>query len=378
MSKIFGLSDNGFKAKSFLNIKQELEDILRKEVDPTLHFGPGSVAGMLTGIIANQTRQVWEALQGLYHSLQPHTASGAALDALCSLTGTYRKQAQKSRVMVALTLGNNTRVPKGSRIQSIAGHNFVILADVINNSNIETTIEIEAIADEVGPIMAHKDTASKIMTPIAGWSKAVFKDMLKMGCFREEDSDLRLRRLNELSAKGCSTLDAIKARVLSLPNVEAVYIKENNRSFEAIVKGGLDDDIAQSLWDAKPLGVETVGKIAVQVKDSWGEDRDVYFSRPTIIELSLSAKVLAKNKINDYDRDIIKNAIADYALKHFTLGSKVYASQFYPVLLSQNLIKDVLQLTITEKSNNKPIPSDMKPEEMLFLPFNNIAIEWIL
>ena len=83
MPDLYGLTEYGFKAKNFLTIKEELEAALIKEVDPTLQFGPGSVAGVLTGIVANQAHQVWESLQGLYHSLQPHTASGSALDALC-------------------------------------------------------------------------------------------------------------------------------------------------------------------------------------------------------------------------------------------------------------------------------------------------------
>src|SRR5262245_38827762 len=97
MAKIFGLSDNGFKSKSFEEIQKELESDLRTQVDPTLRFGSDSIAGVLTGIIANQASQVWESLSGLYHSLQPHSASGRALDALCSLTGTYRNREAFSR-----------------------------------------------------------------------------------------------------------------------------------------------------------------------------------------------------------------------------------------------------------------------------------------
>src|SRR5580698_4934894 len=115
----FGLSETGFKAKDFLTIKNDLEADLLREVDPGLQFGTGSVAGMLTSIVANQARQVWESLHGLYHSLQPTAATGKALDELGKLTGTYRLEATKSRAKVTLTLAANAKVPKGSRIQSI-------------------------------------------------------------------------------------------------------------------------------------------------------------------------------------------------------------------------------------------------------------------
>ncbi len=68
---------------------------------------------------------------------------------------------------------------------------------------------------------------------------------------------------------------------------------------------------------------------------------------------------------------------SNFALKNFTLGSKVYSSQFYPVLLAQDFIVDVLQLTVTEKATNKTPSQEIKPEEIIYLPFNNIAIEWV-
>src|SRR5690606_38558006 len=121
MSQSFGLLASGFKPKSFHEIKEEVEKTLTSEVDPYLHFGPGCVASVLVSIIANQSRQVWEALAGLYHSLQPDTAQGRALDALCSLTGTYRRKASYSHAKAMLSLNANTTLPAGSRIKTIAG-----------------------------------------------------------------------------------------------------------------------------------------------------------------------------------------------------------------------------------------------------------------
>ena len=93
MAQAFGLSPEGFKAKTLTHIKSELEAELLAKVDPTLLFDADTIAGTITAIVANQACQVWESLSGLYHSLQPETATGRALDALCSLSGTYRKSA---------------------------------------------------------------------------------------------------------------------------------------------------------------------------------------------------------------------------------------------------------------------------------------------
>lgn len=375
MPELFGLSETGFKAKDLTTIKQELEAALVREVDPGLQFGPGSVAGVLTGIVANQAGQVWESLQGLYHSLQPQTASGNALDALCSLTGTFRTQADKSRVTVVLTLEPHARVPKNSRMQTIGGHNFIIRDEVVNDSPTLTNIEAECIAEEVGPIIAHADTVAKIMTPVSGWSKAVFKTMLHTGRLKETDNELRISRLTELKAKGSSTLDAVGARLRQIKTVEAVYIKESSHSFEVVIKGGQEQEIAQTIWDAKPLGVQTMGAISCLVKDGNHEMKTVSFSRPAVIELQLTAKLLVQRALNDADRNSIKNALADFAYRNFTLGSEIYPSHFYSVLLTQPLVLDVVKLTLTEKSTGKAPPSEVKSDQMATLPFNNIVIE---
>jgi uncharacterized phage protein gp47/JayE len=374
----FGLSETGFKAKDFLTIKNDLEADLLREVDPGLQFGTGSVAGMLTGIVANQARQVWESLHGLYHSLQPTAATGKALDELGKLTGTYRLEATKSRVIVSLTLASRANVPKNSRIQTIGGYNFVIPHDIENDSSIEKTIDTEAIAETEGPIIVHADTVAKIMTPVAGWSKAVFKHMIEPGRLLETDDDLRSRRITELKAKGSSTIDAIRSRLRQLKTVEAVYIKESTHSFEVVIKGGSDQEIAKTIWDAKPLGVLTTGVVSSPVIDSLGQIRIIYFSRPTIIDLQLTAKLTVRRTLTDTELDSIKNAVADYAVQHFTMGSEIYPSRFYRVLLEQPLVLDVEKLILTHRSSGKSAPADMKPEHIASLNFNDIHLEQVV
>ena len=374
----FGLSETGFKAKDLTTIKQELEADLLREVDPGLQFGPGSVAGILTGIVANQARQVWESIHSLYHSLQPAAATGRALDELCQLTGTYRLQATKSRAKIMLTLAPNAKVPQGSRLQSIGGHNYIIRDDVSHDSSIATDVEAECVAEIAGPFIAHADTVAKIMTPVSGWSKAVFKHMIEQGRLPETDDDLRIRRIVELKAKGSSTIDAIRSRLRQLKTVEAVHIKEASHSFEVVIKGGHEHEIAQTIWEAKPLGVLTSGILSHSVTDSLGETRAIFFSRPTVIDLALYAKLTVRRTITDIELDSIKNSLADYAVKHFTMGREIYPSRFYRVLLEQPNVLDVEKLNLTDRSSGKPAPADMKPDHIASLNFNDISLDQVV
>lgn len=55
------------------------------------------------------------------------------------------------------------------------------------------------------------------------------------------------------------------------------------KSFEAVVQGGSDEDIANEIWFTKPAGIQTFGNTLETITDSQGELQPIYFSRPTPI-----------------------------------------------------------------------------------------------
>lgn len=376
MAITFGLSTKGFKAKDFDVIKNELETKLRAEVDPDLHFGPDSIAGIITAIVSNQARQVWESLNGLYHSLQPETATGRALDALCSLTGTYREKAACSRSTAVFTLDAKAKVPKDSRVQSVSGHFFKVTKEVYNDANEKKEVPANLAAEETGPIVAHPNTEAKIMTPTAGWLKAAFKQTYEVGCHDETDDELRRRRFSELKAIGSSTAVGIRSRLTQLPHVESVCIKEGQHSFETIIKGGNDQEIAAAIWQCKPLGVETTGTVECTIIDSTDAPRKIRFSRPTEIPLTLNAELKVKRLLVDNELNKLKAALVDCSKAHFLLGSEVYGSRFFASILSEPLVLDVVKLELRASGN--AAPAEIKPEQIASLAFNDIKIKQIV
>jgi uncharacterized phage protein gp47/JayE len=55
------------------------------------------------------------------------------------------------------------------------------------------------------------------------------------------------------------------------------------KSFEAIVEGGSNNDIANKIWQTKPAGIQTFGNTSATITDSQGNSQVIYFSRPTPI-----------------------------------------------------------------------------------------------
>lgn len=365
----FGLSVAGFKPKDFSTIKDEMQAELRKEVDPALHFGPGSVAGVMTGIVANQARQVWEALSGLYHSLQPDTASGRALDALCSLTGTYRRAGSKSRVIAELTLKKKSKAPKGSRIKTVGGDVFILLKTVSNNSDKESKHEAIFIAEDDGAKIAYNGTEAAVTTLTAGWVKATMIKTSYTGNDKEGDDKLRIRRIEELRASGLHTSDSMLAQLRGISGVQEVFLIDGDGAFEAIVRGGSQTAIALAIWRSKPLGILTKGTTQITIKDEFNQDRVIKFSRPRMIHMTLHLVINGQP-----DKDRLKISLLNFAHKYFKLGSEVYPSHFYATCLADPNVLDVVSLELRERGSGNRVPTQIAQSEIASLISDDIHI----
>ncbi len=380
MSHAWGLSDHGFKAKDLPTIKNELESTLQREVDSTLNFGEGTVAGQLTAVVANQARQVWEAAHDLYHSLNPDTAFGASLDALCKLTGTFRRQAKRSQVRVLVRLDSGANLPKDSIAASSNNLNarFRTVADIKNDSPKEAFLEVDMLADEVGPVFAKAGSVNHIVTPHAGWLGVTNPKDATIGCFDETDDALRVRRLSELRSSAASTREALISHLGALNGVQAVHIDEGVHNFTAYVMGGDEQEICQTLWLKKPLGVATLGSINHPVTASNGQIFSVSFSRPTLIPLSLHIELRVKSMLVNNEIVALQRKIIEYLYANIKLGDDPYPSRLYAILFDEPKILDTLSIKLGRVGSTEPVPNDIKPHELASFDIGQIFIHSVV
>ncbi len=376
----WGLTIAGFRPKTFHAIKEELESALRSAVDKDLRFTPDTIAGQITGIIANQTRQVWEMAAGLYASLDSNTASGRALDALCALSGTYRKQAAPSRAVIQATLAAGAKLPKGIIIADESNTNarFKIEKEVENDTNEQKSLSVEVVAEENGPIYVEAGRLTKIVTPHAGLVAVNNPEDAIPGCLIESDAELRIRRLQELGAPGSSTQGAMTARLLKVKGVEAVHIEEQDQGFCAFVLGGDDQEIAETIWQHKALGVHTHGLITREVKASNGQLKTIKFDRPKPIEISLHLNLRVKQSLSNHELAELKDAIVKYCKDKFSFGHVPYTAQIYPVLFAHEKILDVMSIQFRRNGNTDDVPRVVNPHEVLTIAQPDIHIEQVL
>lgn len=192
-------------------------------------------------------------------------------------------------------------------------------------------------AVETGATSAAVSTVNTIDTPVSGWDSVTNLVSATLGRDIETDAELRLRRSNSVGALGKATDEAIKNAILQdVANVTSALVFSNRtditdgdgrppHSFEAVVSGGLDSDVAETIWLNMPSGIQTHGNTAEVVVDSSGNDQDINFSRPTnvYIWLEIDITLYAEEDFPTTGVTLIKESIVDWSLDEYSSGVDV-------------------------------------------------------
>ena len=228
---------------------------------------------------------------------------------------------------------------------------------------------------EQGPNTVDAGEITKIVTPESGWDACYNLTEEVTGRFAETDEQLRIRRAQSFRV-GFATENAIRQALLNrVEGIVSALVVSNRtmqtdldgrppKSFEAIVQGGQDGDIAQTIWDTMPAGIECYadtspggGGIAVELPDSQGYTQVVKFSRPLTKYLHL------KVQFSLYDEEAfpadgtsqLRAAILAWAVTEFTLGQDVIPPRFFTPIYSIPGISTVTVLVgLTDGEDDSP------------------------
>jgi uncharacterized phage protein gp47/JayE len=342
----FGVTAAGFVAKRLADIKSELEAAYKSTFGAGINLEPQSVFGQQIGIHSEREAAIWELAELVYNSRYPDTAEGASLDNVASITNVARLAATYSRVTATITGTVGVTIPVGF-VASVVGD---ATARFATQEEYEIggggTVDAVMVAEETGPVQAATGTLTIIETPVTGVASITNALDAVLGRDTETDTQLRVRRLISLNRPGTATIDGIRNAVLQVADVVQVAVIENStdtvdgdgrppHSFEAVVSGGIDADVAAAIFSAKSAGIATYGTEDKTVTDSQGFEHTVYFSRPVEVPVYLRATITTNT--DSYEGavypatgdDAVAAAILAFAVANYVLGHDVVLSQFY-------------------------------------------------
>lgn len=356
----FGLTITGFNRKTIQDILDEIEASELSIIDPEMDVSSETPIGQLNGIIAAKLGEVWELAEAVNANQYPDTASDAGLDGVASITGSFRRGATEGTVSLDLSLNAGVTVPAGS-IAEVAGdstNRWVTLADAVNSSGGPAVVPVEAEAEVAGNVVANAGTITVISTPVAGWTAVTNPLDADPGDDIDTDTQLRLRREQELSRAGSATVNAIRADLLAVTDVDSVTVLDNPtdvvdgnglrpHSVEAIVLGGTDADVAAGLFDTVAGGIRTEGSTTETVEDDQGFSHSISFSRPTEVEIWLEIDIdIDADEYPATGDDLVKAAVAAFGDANYDVGDDVVLSKLNVPICTVAGITDITEIRV--------------------------------
>lgn len=128
------------------------------------------------------------------------------------------------------------------------------------------------------------------------------------------------------------------------------------KSFETVVAGGSDSDIAYKIWQTKPAGIQTFGNILFPITDSMGNTQPIYFSRATSVYIWVRVTIVLNPQETFPSNGIqqIQAAILQYG-NSLGIGIDVFRDRVLAqVFTVQGVASAVVELARTASPNDIP------------------------
>ena len=324
----------------------------------------------MVGIMSERLALLWELMEETYDSQYPETSFGTSLDNNVSIVGVTRLPATYSTVTVRVFGSNGTAVPLGFIVSVSGNPNARFESTAADTIGVSGYVDIPFQAEDTGPVEAPASSLTVIETPVAGVDSTNNTLDADVGRDIETDQELKTRRQQRLQRAGTSTVEGIRNNIAQVENVESVTVVENveiipdgegrpGKSFESIVLGGDEDDIAEAIWDAKPAGIETFGTITKSVTDSQGLSHSIKFSRPSEIDIWMIVNITPNTDPNEgalypaNGDDLVEEVVLEYGAA-FQLGQDVVTSRFYTPI---NTVPGVVGIEVLVGFSSPPTSS---------------------
>lgn len=229
-------------------------------------------------------------------------------------------------------------------------------------------------AEETGAIVADAGVVIQMETSIAGVDTVYNRYDLTIGRDGESDTELRQRYLDNLVVTGIATFDSILEAVRRVEGVQTASVTENAtevtvdnipaKSFKVTVVGGNVNNIAQAIWDTKPVGIRSYGTTKGVATDAGNHNHDIYFVRPDprFVWVKLSYTIDDEETLNFLPADVpseIKRAILTYGAT-LEVGDDVIPNRIIRYVYERvnGIIIDSVTVAVNSTQTTPPVDGD--------------------
>ena len=186
---------------------------------------------------------------------------------------------------------------------------------------------------------------------------------------KESDEVYRTRMLTTQGTGGKATVEAIQDDVTVTEGVTVAKVTENDtsvvdgegrpaNSFETVVQGGVDLDIATAVRVAKPAGIQSYGNTGVVTTNKYGTQKTIYITRPPTINLAFKIEYTEHTETTfpTDGVDLIKAAIVE-STDQLSLGQDVIPINYFGGIITAVGSLEALIVSVQQITNQGDTPN---------------------
>ena len=354
------LTELGYRRRTLEEIVQAKIEKAKELFGEDINTEENTALGKYIRINAYDQYKVEETAENIYYSIFPQTARGQSLDRLAWSFGMTRNVATPSRYEVKVVGIAGETVEFGFLVSTETQLNFYNTQDTVIGEDGTCTILVECVeAGTIGNIKA--SDICKIVNPVSYVDEVNGIDVEQVGTDEESDYDFLKRFEIVREGKGSCNESSIKSSLMTIPTVHGVYVVANESTEETdgipaktiacYIDGGNDyhQEIAEAIFDKKPIGVGTYGAITVPVNYGGLKGYDVKFSHSSEIDIYVKLSIITNNNFEANGIDEIKANISNY-INSLEIGKSLITTAMYSQIYS---VTGVVSSQITVSRNGE-------------------------
>lgn len=355
------LTSKGFERLTYNDIVnkkiQKARELFGEDID-TSELTP---LGKFIRINAFDMAEAEEEAEYIYYSIFPNSARGVSLDRLCAFVGITRNPASAAEYRVKVTGTSGYVVPVGFLVGTVSGVNFY---NILDTEIVGGECEIRVCCTQTGTVgNVDSSLITQVVNPAVGVTGVQGIESLSEGSADESDYELRQRFEEAREGAGACTEASIRAALMRVPTVTSAGVIVNDTtetdskgrppfSFECFINGGENyhTEIAETIYNKKPIGIKTFGSISETVIDEGGYEHTINFSHTTRISVNVSMKIRTDST---FEGDEGKSEIADNIntyIDNLGVGESVILSSLYGKIHSVSGVEEVTELKLAKGS----------------------------
>ena len=385
------LDENGFKRPTYEEILEDLQQKTLEKLGYDMNVSETGNVGKLLMVMAYMFDKAWQDMEGSYFSAFVSTARGSSLDRVGTLMGVTREMQQQAEVSVTFTGTTGYVIPTGFAVSTNDNLVFHTMSDAVITD--DGTVAVMAQCEETGEVgNVEAGEIALIVSPVADVTSVINYSAATGGKDKENDAEFRERMLEGLGTTKGSTIDAVLVAILELPGVMSAAIISNDtdeevdgrpaHSFEAFVYGGTQGEIANAIFDKKPISSQSVGTLETSINDIAGNPHIIRFSRPTMKQVYVKATLTITDQFATTDE--VQTAIIKYiggldSDQAYYYGLKMHETCVYTRLLQEIMnVGEIIDVDLQISENGSTwVTSNITAEqnEVLEVSYTNITLE---